>query len=114
MKDSDSHVAGPGRCSRAPPSSTTGCRDRWSAYQHGLDRCNCGLHDLTDLEAQRTEVAVTVAGCASHAGNGSPDDRRTAAVHLPDRRRLRGRLAGRTHPARRHEEGCDICQRRPR
>ena len=33
-------------------------QDRWSAYQHGLDRCNCGLHDLTDLEAQHTEVAV--------------------------------------------------------
>ena len=33
-------------------------QDRWSAYQHGLDRCNCGLHDLTDLEAQHTEVAA--------------------------------------------------------
>jgi hypothetical protein len=37
---------------------------RWSEYQHGADRCACGLYDLEDIHAQHTvfeqhtEVAV--------------------------------------------------------
>lgn len=33
-------------------------QSRWTAYQHGADRCACGLYDLTDINGQRTSVAI--------------------------------------------------------
>lgn len=33
-------------------------QDKWREYQHGMNRCACGLFSLTDIEAQHTSVAV--------------------------------------------------------
>lgn len=33
-------------------------QDKWREYQHGMNRCACGLFDLADINGQRTSVAI--------------------------------------------------------
>lgn len=33
-------------------------QDKWRQFQRGVNSCACGLYDLTDIEAQHTQVAV--------------------------------------------------------